>query len=629
MLILLFALIFFVSFLIVVKDIYPESYRSDAIRHLRAINNFRSWVVPGKMSSFTDGKSFLKEVSIYLILLLGKLTRIKSSFYLIVFTMTILHFVSVVLLFYIFENVFNLQIAYIITLFYLFSPWPYLIILQGGYQITAQAMFLGVVFFFVKSMGSESFYFYPYLVFLSGVCTTLMLFSSASARKLIPTTLIIFIYSQNYLFNFSQFEIRNWMVTFITAFCLVFLFVFRISYKKLIRYLYERRGTLGPIKLSIKDKYGFDYYLQKLGNICIFFIHQGTMITAVFALQIFSKDPLSFLFNCLTYFTGYFLTFLLFIFPNIKKLIFELSNYYNPNAIGHFRLYADVFKKRNIEIKNSTRAKDSGTKWFVKLLLRVAPADLALFLTAFFCYILFIENIVGFLVLVVVIFTFLLPFIWGEITHSPQISRSYYPCYVPILALLGFLLYSAIGESSFLQRNSYFLLSPFLLLAFYSGMKALFSDILPTRIGATTFEKFLDEKKITQIYVYDCEFYEPFLPLFRSRPDLNVVALKTVSEHTEGFLLIPPLNSKSVAYESIGSIIDSGDFILEECLQKAKITGVFEQAIERRIKTVGASNFWVLESEVTGFRDLILNEITKEDRENGHALLIDLKKLNA
>ena len=49
--------------------------------------------------------------------------------------------------------------------------------------------------------------------------------------------------------------------------------------------------------------------------------------------------------------------------------------------------------------------------------------------------------------------------------------------------------------------------------------------------------------------------------------------------------------------------------------------------VEKEFKTMGSSKIWVLESEVTGFRDLNLNDINDHDRWLGMCRIINLKEL--
>ena len=81
--------------------------------------------------------------------------------------------------------------------------------------------------------------------------------------------------------------------------------------------------------------------------------------------------------------------------------------------------------------------------------------------------------------------------------------------------------------------------------------------------------------------------------------------------------------------ESEREAVQNGDFdrdpILNQLLQ-AKTIGRFAVAC---FNTFGTSRFWVHESEVTSYRDLILREITDEDRWRGHAWILDVRTLRA
>ena len=73
--------------------------------------------------------------------------------------------------------------------------------------------------------------------------------------------------------------------------------------------------------------------------------------------------------------------------------------------------------------------------------------------------------------------------------------------------------------------------------------------------------------------------------------------------------------------------IKNGDFKSDSFLTKLIKKNLLKNYLEKDFKTLGSSKIWVLESEVTGFRDLNLNDINDYDRWLGKCRVINLKKL--
>ena len=85
---------------------------------------------------------------------------------------------------------------------------------------------------------------------------------------------------------------------------------------------------------------------------------------------------------------------------------------------------------------------------------------------------------------------------------------------------------------------------------------------------------------------------------------------------------MPPVSAKSVSMETQKEAIEGGDFVhdpvLKDLLKEKKI----EKIALCKIKTMGSSKFWVHNSEITSFRDLVLGDISPLDRWLGYAWVI-------
>ena len=73
--------------------------------------------------------------------------------------------------------------------------------------------------------------------------------------------------------------------------------------------------------------------------------------------------------------------------------------------------------------------------------------------------------------------------------------------------------------------------------------------------------------------------------------------------------------------------IKYGDFKKDKALNKLELNGHLSKMILAKFKSMGSSKFYVAESEITGYREFCLNEITSADRNLALSYVIDLKKV--
>lgn len=101
------------------------------------------------------------------------------------------------------------------------------------------------------------------------------------------------------------------------------------------------------------------------------------------------------------------------------------------------------------------------------------------------------------------------------------------------------------------------------------------------------------------------------------------------NEVKEGYVVVPGNSAKAFNMESQRWAIEHGDFDLDPELNRLIESKAIARHAVASFKTFGTSRIWVHESEVTSHRDLILGEISDNDRWRGRAWILDAGKLHA
>ena len=73
--------------------------------------------------------------------------------------------------------------------------------------------------------------------------------------------------------------------------------------------------------------------------------------------------------------------------------------------------------------------------------------------------------------------------------------------------------------------------------------------------------------------------------------------------------------------------IKNGDFNLDQRLNDIENNGILDKITIKKFKLLGASRFFVGESEITGFREFCLKDISDLDRKLSYALILNLREL--
>jgi hypothetical protein len=205
----------------------------------------------------------------------------------------------------------------------------------------------------------------------------------------------------------------------------------------------------------------------------------------------------------------------------------------------------------------------------------------------------------------------LLPVIYGELTTGPKASLPLYTTYVGFFIPLIITFYF---NSDFLTHE-YLIFFCLTILLVLRNIFIILTDIFPSRSSVCELDSLLSEKGITEFFTIKTEFNYPFIDVLLDQfPNKYTVSyLRSVNEFNTGHLFIPCLSSLAPYYQSskVATVSDidreQWDDIVLKSIEK-------DQAIA--ISTLGGSKYWRTIGNVCAFRDLLLHEKERENRQN-------------
>ena len=235
---------------------------------------------------------------------------------------------------------------------------------------------------------------------------------------------------------------------------------------------------------------------------------------------------------------------------------------------------------------------------------RISPVIFVLFLFSVFYIFLNLNNNFTFLISSL-IFIFL-PTLISEITGSLRVAKSYFPSFMGFILAIGCAL-NLLEINYNLNHNNnliYFIYS-FILLNLIINSYLFFKDILPSRLFQVKLKKYLNSRKINKFSTYNTDFnYSTILPMLDAFKNFEVEYVNTLKDAKNNIFIVPPISAKALFMETEKEAIENGDFKSDKILNKLMEKNLIKNYFEKEFKTMGSSKIWVLESEVTGFRDL-------------------------
>lgn len=630
-----------IAFAVSTKGILYHTPDTDNELMAYAAAQFPKWRWFSDIHKYGIGKTSMKDVSIILIALFQKVMRDWESDrpYTVLTGFTVS--VSAILIYLIGANYWEIKVALFVSLIYLFSIWPWQTALYGGHINVANMFFLISIYIIQRSTFVD--YEILYLI-LAGAFFCCTMFSSASSSKYLVsfwasvfyTKYHTLINSTNYhnLYLSLPFNSLLWLNAAVFVITIATITISFGVYKKVIHDMYFNK-SFSFLNRLIKNQstLSLDHYTDRARNklkvivkIAVWIIVMGLVVLN--SVNIKDSWPI---------FAGFMVVFMIFTAPNpIKNFKKYISYLLHPRKKTHFRAYMDYIAQKGITVYRNTRG--AGWPWIPRVLWRIAPIYLVVFLISFGGLLILRLNRGQYLVLLldlVVLAIATSPIWWAEFTKAPQMSRTYLPGFITSLLFVGYSSYHFIRFPFF-----NFILVLVLCLVFVWNIWKFLSDSYPTRMGATRLVEALNRLNIKEFYTYRTSYNKglvetipglgesAYAPRKKIKPPFSVSYINSLNEVKNGWIVIPGTNGISITMDGEPEAINNNfiftkDPILNRLLKSQDI----EKIATKKIKTYGNSQIWPLECEVLGYLDLFMHEVSKEKLYRGYAWLINTEKL--
>ncbi len=604
-----------------------------------AKSNEWRWLSDMHTKTSVGTSTFMRDMSVLLLIPFQKIFRDKVSTFPIVAAFSFANIISVLFIYLISTNYWGPHVALFVSLLYLVSFWPWQMSLSVAHLNVGTMFFFMAVGLAIQCIDASSLIVRNIWLLASGLSFACMLYSSSSSpRYIVPFFLAIF-FAKHQTFT-SKLGLGAFLETIlnndafllslvITGIVVLFLVLLKLTYKKIIVAIYDRRAGILNNLIRAK-KYPLDHYTklaeEKLPsafrwfkNIYIFLFIVINVIGFNYFIPIF---------------IGFIMIFLALSLPDLKKNFGFYFDYVHLSYVKQFwsqfvkYIRFGYFARRGITISPGIRG--GGPLWVVKIFLHMAPFHTLAYAAAITSIIILntVSPILDWGSLILLIITSLTPILWAELTKACQVSRSYSS------GLAGISLFIGYGAYVFSQIYSPFwvLATIFLAVTFFWNFWKFLTDIYPARMTLNNLIKSLKKLNIKEIYTYNIPYNDLFFKNHLGDPyldDLKINYINSLEEVQNGWIFIPGTSIKG-AYPS-DEMMEMGDFDGDPMLNRLLENRELEKIATVKFKTFGTSKIWPQENEVQSYLDLMLHDVKEKDRFRGYAWLLhsnDLNKLN-
>jgi len=577
--------------------------RTDNEKMVLAASKINLFDWPSKMHAINFNRSQQREYwAIFLRLILKFLNKKDLSDFNNILLALISNFFSPILIYFIISNYFNPNIGFLISLVYVTSLWSHYISIYIGHILLSQTFFLISILLIQTSFHSSFSSYENLLIFFAGFCTGVSYFSSSASRKYVYLIFIALFIEHSQIIEFDFFLENIKLDKDIYFFLFIFYGCIFFLKKKINSYFKEYTDTI----LSLINLFLIIIILKFL-----FFQTNYLFINSLFFL-----------------FFGFFITMIHIFFPkkdfilNLKKHISWLNV---TEWASHFRAYDKDDQMRIFKHIIPSNFRGGGLIWIHKILLLYIPIIYLIYIFAIgfiICKLLINLDIDNLLSLILIFLLSIFPIFIHEFTKGLKVAKAYFSVLPTMLILISYSLNIILKETEVI----YFVVIASIFLQFIFTIFTLFSDSIPCRTSANKIANYLIKKKINKIYTYDNAYNDAFIKAIMNifPNDFKVEYVSSIKKLRDKIILIPNTSSKSLFMESEKYAIKNGDFDEDEYLNSL-IDDKFQNVqVLRKFKTMGSSKYFVNESEVTSYRNIILKQISDYDRFRGHAWLIKL-----
>ena len=219
-----------------------------------------------------------------------------------------------------------------------------------------------------------------------------------------------------------------------------------------------------------------------------------------------------------------------------------------------------------------------------------------------------------------------MPVLIHEFTGGLKVGKAYVVAQLFLLVLVALAFNELVIFIETIKgvKLLYWLTAIIIIFQLVHSLYVIYSDTIPCRMAPTNLRNKLKELNVDKFYTYNNSYNDSFVSAMISTypGEFDVHFINNLSEVTEGVIVIPAVSSKSVSQETQKYAIINGDFDKDLSLNNLLEDHSIEDIAVSRIPTVGSSKYYVHESEVTSYRDIVLKQISENDRWLGNAWIL-------
>jgi len=604
---------------------FGPSLTTDNEKVVKASLEIGTFNWPSKMHLIDYNRSQLREYWTIFLHLLGKIKKDNQSDHMNITLALIANSISSILIFFVFKILFGVEIGFIIFLLYLTSFWPYYVATYMGHVHLAQMFFLLSLLLLLLT-SYVNFTVANFLFFLGGVFSFVSFFSSSASRKYPPMSFIALLFVLQDYFKLpweSGFYSEN--LSFIVLSTIIFIAI--IILRRFIVNV-ALRMFINKVNMTAEKVYQIESKVNQISSKIIVltsaFYFILLVIATCFNLTTYFIVPL------LIYCLGCFIVIAHILLPT-KTLPNNIMRYYAwldvSSWASHFNSYPDKMKTFGFDMPDNF--KGAGISWIHHLFLRFMPVIYPLYIVSIILllvriYISGYDLLLGHFLFA--FFVSIMPVLIHEFTGGLKVGKAYVVAQLFLLVLIALaleVLISMMGVG--IGEELVFWLAAIIIIAqLVHSLYILYSDTIPCRMAPTYLRNKLKELNVDTFYTYDNSYNDSFVgAMISTYPvEFNVKYIDNLSEVSKGIVVIPAVSSKSVSVETQQYAIINGDFDKDLSLNNLLKDKSIESKALLKIPTFGASKYYVHESEVTSYRDIILKQISGYDRWLGNAWII-------
>ncbi len=592
-----------------------------------------SWINwPSRMHDISYGRGQLREYWVFALKLTQMFFRKKLTDDVNIALALAAHFMSSVLIYFVSANYWSPTTGLIIAFLYLSCLWPYQVAFFLGHIHLAQFFFLLAVLFAQFSekcllVGQAG------MIFLCGLLCVVSFASSSASRKYIPLVLAAVIYALRAYLILPWDEGRallfaRLLLAIVGGGLIIFARIFTM------RLLKEFPNKVGGFFTKVFKKSLEEERCVHIAENIVDKFFAVSLSMLIFSALFVARGEF-YLMGVAFIFGGVVVAFHL-LMP-LSRMLSNIVRYYFFLDIGHWASHFQVYQGKEMEVFGRPIPpgfRGEGLVWIHRFFLRTIPLIWPLYLLcATFMLVASVFAVIHgargeVLAWIMVIFVSLLPTIVVEVTGGLQVGKSYMSSLAGLLFLLAWVYWRGSFDPAwqeFLWRGALVLIA----LQFFWSAYEFYGDVLPARMGPRNLRDTLRRLGVKKFYTYKNIYNVAFVDamLYRYKDEFEVVYIDRLREVEKGVVVIPPVTAKSVSLESASETVLRGDFRDDPDLNSLLNGRKIEQLALAKIKTMGVSRYYVHESEVTSFRDLICRRITDDDRWRGYGWVISAQDI--